>query len=233
MKATLSYILEELIAATRCSGCDSYSELLCAKCLASFEDYDRAKSCPRCAAAFGLIACTECFDANFDFDEVLSLGDLEGVLRRSILMWKDRNEQRLAAVFGRMLAQRIRLIWGDWADQITYVPSTKAAFRRRGFSQSADLAARVAQLLGMKEEILVLKGELRDLRGLSKSERKQETERAYRLKEGVHIGERVLIIDDVLTTGATLNTLTRLLKEAGAGEVRVAVLARTTRSSIS
>lgn len=222
--------LQEILAPTRCCGCDCYGALMCASCQQRIQSYDRSQSCLNCGAAFGRIACTECFDTRFEFDQVLILGNFESVIRRAILLWKDRNEQRLGALFGNMLGQAIRLEWGDWADQLVYVPSTKASLKRRGFSQSRQLVAAVSTAVGLTPADIFVKDVNQDLRGLAKSQRLKLMSKGFHLSEKAEVKSRVLIIDDVLTTGSTLNSLSLLAKKAGAQEVRVAVIARTVKS---
>lgn len=230
IEAALDYC-EEVIAPTRCACCDSYGQLLCDDCLRKLNSYERMNACKLCGAALGAVSCTECFGQEFLFDDLLLMGNLEGGLARAIRNWKDRNEQRLGRVFGQRLGQVIRLFWGDWAEQIVFIPSTRSAYKKRGFSQSLALAQACAQSIGLKLDNPLIKHEAQDLRGLGRAEREKESKGLYSLKEDASILSRILIVDDVLTTGSTLNAVCSLLKNAGAEEVRVALIARTIKQN--
>lgn len=221
--------LQEILAPTRCCGCDCYGVLLCDDCQSRLQRYDRSQSCLNCGAAFGKFACTECFGITYEFDRVLVLGNYESVVRRAILLWKDHNEQRIGTYFGKILGQTIRCEWGDWADQLVCVPSTKESLRKRGFNQSRQLVEAVSTAIGLMPSEVFVKEAKQDLRGLSKDKRRKIMTEGFRLLDNAQVKRRVLIVDDVLTTGSTLNALSILVKRAGAQEVRVAVIARTCR----
>jgi predicted amidophosphoribosyltransferase len=218
----------ELIAPTRCAGCERQGVLLCPSCLESFQDhYVSWQSCPRCAGPFGALSCTECWEVNYSFSAALALGILDGALARSIVLYKDANERRLASTFGGLLAQEIQCNWGQWADVVCWVPSTKTALRRRGFDHAELLAKSVATSLNLPARPLLLRSKHRsqhDQRGLSRAQRKS-------VALQLHCTQRVpsckvLLIDDVFTTGATAEAASTALLSAGAQELRVAVLGR-------
>ena len=115
---------------------------------------------------------------------------------------------------------------------ITYVPMRKNSERQRGFNQSALIARKLGQLLHLVEQPLLEK--IKDNRsqvGLGPKEREENVKGVFHLvKHSVlHQVERVLLVDDVYTTGATAQECVRVLKKAGVKNVGVFTLARKLR----
>jgi ComF family protein len=124
----------------------------------------------------------------------------------------------------------------DEADVIVPVPLHYARLASRGFNQSAWLAEALSQWTGVPVSIDALKRTRRTPTqgGLSARARRRNVAGAFELRpsRAGHVeGKRVLLIDDVLTTGATLSACTRALKRAGARHVDVLVLARVVRET--
>lgn len=223
----LKEILLETLAPTRCCGCDAYGPLMCDKCLQSIHEYDFTRACKECGSEHGAIICTECFGHETLISKIYVLSELKGPLGRGVRIRKDQNEQRLSAYFAYLLGTTLRLRLGIWAEQLCYVPATKEALKRRGFNHCLDLAKALGATIGLEPQELVTKKEHIDLRRLSRSARKQVSKNAYAIKCDVKLKSRVLLVDDVLTTGATLESIAEVLLKAGVKEVRACVIART------
>lgn len=143
---------------------------------------------------------------------------------------KYRDERVLARVFGTLLAREAR---GDFAsahplpDCLLAVPS-RAARRERGFDHAAALAHWCARELALPDRS-ALAARIVDtgaLAGLSRAARQDRVRGAFRV-DGAVYGQRVAIVDDVLTSGATATELARELYDTGAASVELWVLART------
>ncbi len=214
----------ELLAPTRCAGCDLPGGLLCAECRAALPEIDADHACPSCGAPYGAMVCTECWSTEFAFSAALSLGELDGALARAIVLHKDAGERRLGALLGGMLATAVAKRWAGWADAVCWIPATSAAIARRGFDHSAALAEPVAVTLSAPRRPLLLRSRARDQRRLGRIERIASSRGTFTVAEKAP--RRVLVVDDVLTTGATLDAAAQALLLAGAHEVRVAVVAR-------
>jgi predicted amidophosphoribosyltransferase len=122
-------------------------------------------------------------------------------------------------------------------DVVTWIPPTKRAIQRRGYDHAGILAQRVALQLGAPSCQFLARRNMRDLRSLSRSQRLKEAQDSYRWsheqeRKGSYqehpdfSGKSILIVDDVLTTGATLNGAAQMFLDAGATSVIGAVLAR-------
>lgn len=221
--------LAELVAPTRCCGCELPGALFCSDCeqnaVASLAS---STACPSCAAPFGLLVCTECWQMEFAFEAAVALGELDGPLARAVVLHKDASERRVGARFGQLLANRIQECWREWVpnvEAVTWVPPSREALARRGFDHGAGIALPLAATLGIPARALLSRsGSGRDQRRLGRRERALNSRAAFSAVEWVP--RTVLLVDDVFTTGATADGAAAALLGAGAESVRVAVLAR-------
>jgi len=173
--------------------------------------------------------CALCRRGLHGFDAAYSFGFYEGELRELIHLFKYERVQPLARPLGRLLSQALPR---DRAfDVIVPMPLHWRKRWQRGFNQSELLA----RDLGRRTNIRV-KNALRRVRftvaqaGLTNAKRRLNVSGAFRpRKKGALAGLRVLLIDDVMTTGATAASCARALKMAGAREVTLLTLARADR----
>lgn len=216
--------LLELIAPTRCAGCDLPGQVLCAGCRSLAVRYLPSQSCPRCGAPFGAMLCTECHARVFAFEAALAVGELGAPLARAVVLYKDGGERRLAAVLGELVGCAVEGAWGAWPDCVSFIPATRKARSRRGFDHAEEIAIHVAKILGVPARPLLAREAAEDQRRLSREQRALNAGRGFSA-----VGkppDRVLLVDDVFTTGATLDAAAGALLDAGAASVRVAVVAR-------
>ena len=225
-RARLVRALLEAIAPTRCAGCERYGELWCDRCASELaEHYDPALACPRCGAPFGALLCTECVHLEWSIEHTVALGPLEGQLARAVVLHKDHNEQRLGPLLGAMLGTRVTLRWTGWQpDVVTWVPPSASALKRRGFDHGFSIADGVGASVGCRTLPLLARNGDTDLRSLGKGARRDATRSTYGATG--HISGSILLVDDVLTSGSTAAECTVALLNAGATEVRLAVVAR-------
>ena len=141
-----------------------------------------------------------------------------------VRVFKDQGEQRLASAMAVMM---LRAVPPDWVfDAIAHVPATKAAYRRRGF----DHAELIARSLSDRTGIMLVDGlarpRTRDQRKLTGAQRVANLAGSFEARPDVCGELRILLVDDVYTTGATLCAATDALLAAGAREVRCLTFAR-------
>ncbi len=151
----------------------------------------------------------------------------EGDVRRSIHRYKFSGARHYAAPYGRLMAMRIQRDLPN-ADIITWVPISGRRLRKRGYDQVQLLARAVSAELGIPAEPCLEK--IRDNRANSglktPAERRANVLGVYRAVEQAHLrGKRVLLLDDIVTTGATASECARVLLTAGAEEVIFAAVA--------
>jgi predicted amidophosphoribosyltransferase len=217
--------LLELLCPTRCAGCDLPGTLLCGECEESLPRVERDTACPRCGAPFGALVCTECWNSTWSFEASIALGSLEPPLSRAVVLHKDASERRLAPVLGGMLAEVVARAWPEWSRHVTFVPATAKAVRRRGFDHAEGIASAVAAALEAPLLPALARASVLDQRDLGRAARAANAAGSFAAVAPV--SGRVLLVDDVMTTGATLDAAAAVLLAAGADAVRCAVLARS------
>ena len=152
----------------------------------------------------------------------------EGYVRKSLLRFKFHNARSYASAYGRFLAMKLLQEQPDGFDCITWVPVSRLRKFRRGYDQVELLAKAVGQELGMEPVPLLKK--VRNNRQQSRitgsAERRANVLGVYRITDPEAVrGKRIVLLDDILTTGATAGECARVLLTAGAKEVHCAVIA--------
>lgn len=152
----------------------------------------------------------------------------QGAVRDGVIALKFHGKLARAKPFGVLVAQCIRDHYPQDFDLISWPPLSAKRLRKRGFDQAGLLAKEVAKSRGRKAVKLFEKEDRPAQSGLTgPAERRANILGAYRLLEPKAVaGKRVLLIDDVVTTGATLAECARVLRTAGAASVCAATLAK-------
>ena len=159
---------------------------------------------------------------------VLALGAYRGELRRAVHQMKFRNARWIAARFGRNLAHATAAHSGAWRpDVVTWAPTTSKRVRLRGVDQSAIIAANLARVLRVRRMRLLRRLDDNTQTGASRETRRRGPR--YVVRSNAVRDRRILLVDDVMTTGTTLARARDALLAEGALEVRCAVIARVTR----
>lgn len=217
--------LAEVVSPVRCAGCGVPGDALCATCTAAARLIPATEACPRCGARVLGRECRECAGRDFAFAAAVCAGALEPPISGLVTLYKDSAERRYAASLGRLVAGACSR-WRGWPEVVCAVPPSRTAVARRGFDHTRALATHVARELGVPHTALLTAARREDQRGLGRDARFANMAGAFTVQPGVVVPECVLVIDDVLTTGATLDGAARALLAAGAREVRVAAVAR-------
>lgn len=235
-------IRESLLAAVdlvwprRCLHCDGQSPsdiCLCEACREAFTG-DAYNACPRCTSTIGPHAdasdgCLQCKTSRFHFASAQRLGVYGEQLRDAILAMKHRGGETLAEVMGAVWAEaRREQLMKSQPQAVIAVPLHWRKRFARGFNQAELIARGLASGLG----IPFIPRAIRRVKptppqtGVTPTERRENMKGAFRASR-VHPlkGLRVLLIDDVLTTGATADAASVAILAGGAAQVDVAVLA--------
>jgi ComF family protein len=217
---SIGHALAQAALAAQCPACGRPAgHQKAGVCLACWDEVD-ADRFPAAPAAAGLEA----------VHPVVAVGPYRGRLRRVVRCFKFSGLPGLARPLGERLAAALD---GRSADVVVPVPLHWSRRWRRGYNQADLLARVVGRSIGCPGEPGALRRVRRTApqRGATRDERARNVRGAFAAKDARLEGARVLLVDDVVTTGATLTECARMLEEAGAIEVRAAAVARTmTRS---
>ena len=227
-KRTFRFVawLSETIAPAECKCMNCGREVFdglgfCPDCKQSVE-YNNGKTCKRCGVGIDGDEdyCGNCAFDKMYFERAYSVFDYEGAVRDAILRFKFNNCGNFARIFAKYLAFAVKQYEIDF-DLVAYTPMTKKGQRKRGYNQSELLAEYFCAILGCEEKCIEGIAKIKETKPqemLRKAERKTNLLDAYRCIGDV-AGKRVLVIDDIKTTGATLNECAKVLKRAGAASV--------------
>lgn len=192
--------------------------------------------CPRCAARLptasgAVLDCRHCPARRLRFDRAVALGPYEGRLRELLLRMKTDGNDLLARVLAGIAWQRLSSeLSALEVDVVAAIPMHPWRRLQRGASPLQAVAKSLAAKLRVPAapEMLRLRRNVPMQLGLSQASRFRNVHRQMHLAKGYYLEDaRVLVVDDILTTGATCSEAARALKKAGAGEVAVFALART------
>lgn len=218
-------------------------------CRACFEALARPLPeplCTRCgrpvdavAAGGGLLPfeCRLCRSGVYGFDLARSFGAYTRLLSRAVILLKYEKVVPLGPWFARLLAGVIQRQPQDFgADVVVPVPLDQGRLRERGYNQAELIARPLAQLLGIpfRSYLLVRNRPRPNQLRLTRRERWETVRGAYATHQTAQVDNlRVLLVDDVFTTGATLDSCSRVLKAAGAARVVGVTVARAlSRSTV-
>lgn len=202
------------------------AELLCDACAAELPGAPEP-ACPRCAlASSGGSLCGRCLARAPHYDATVSALAYDFPADALIHALKFRGELALAEPLGRRLARRLAVAGS--VDFLVPVPLSAARLRSRGYNQAAEIGRAVARLAGvpLRPRMCERVNDTPPQSELPWAERERNVRGAFRCMGEVR-GARVAVVDDVMTTGATLDALARTLKAAGASYVLNVVVART------
>ncbi len=217
----------DLLLPPRCVVCDRTGSWLCSTCVEQME-LVRPPLCPLCGMSTSRPQrCPSCLDRPLRIDGIRAVGYLEGALRTAIHRFKYSNLRPLAAPLGRLASDyltRHRLP----VDTVVPVPLHSRRLRERGYNQAALLAGEIGRATKMTvvEDVLQRVRSTTPQVGLNAAQRRENVRGAFRCANASLKNRRVLLVDDVCTTGATMESCSMALREAGVSVVWGLALAR-------
>jgi len=218
----------DMLFPPRCVGCGSFETFLCHRC----EEGLPAATPPRCAVCWrpyrGSGPCPKCQQQRPAFTGLRSPYVFQDTVRELVHALKYDHQSALALPAASLLS-RYLMRENLTADILMPVPLYPRRERARGYNQSALLARGLGRLVGLPVEERALTRERNtpsQAERASAGERRLNVEGAFRYRGADLRGRRVLLIDDVATTGATLDACARVLRLSGAASVWALTLAR-------
>ena len=220
--------LLDILLPPRCALCASPQEPLCRDCLAGLP-YLTGPSCARCGrpTALPVGECRECGGRRLEFQRAAAAMAYEGGGRELVRHLKSGRRRALAGPAGATIAT---LLGGGGSEVVCWVPGDWWRTIQRGCHPAELLAREVARTWGLPAVDLLEPARLRrPQRGLDTAARRRNVRGAFRARRQAEVPARVALIDDVYTTGATLDACARALRDAGAAVVECFTLARAVR----
>jgi ComF family protein len=207
---------------------------LCRSCLDNLERNLRERDpCPRCGLNRSRRTCTCDLVWDHAFERVVSLFDFDDTVRGLAHQIKYRGRSRLAYDIGLTYGRSIHSGFFDGVDGLLPVPLHRMRRLRRGYNQAEAFARGVVagrpERLRNLDGVLVRKKNTKTQTALDRETRQKNLSGAFAVRAdraAAIAGARVVLVDDVVTTGATTGECTRELLEAGARSVRVLSMAR-------
>ncbi|MDU4933838.1 MAG: ComF family protein [Peptostreptococcaceae bacterium] len=173
-----------------------------------------------------LCGCSYCFNKSFYFDKAISCIEYSDISKSMILGFKYKNKTYMAKYISNIMKEKLDLENIKF-DYITFVPLHKKRMRKRGFNQSEKIAKELGKMIDIPIlDCIYRKSNTNRLYNLNRKERKIELKNAFLVKENINYanGKNILLIDDIFTTGSTVNEISKLLKLNNVNKIFVMTL---------
>lgn len=210
---------------------DHSAQSFCHDCSANISPLE-ATHCSLCAQPFpdstSTHLCGICLKRPPSFSIVHAAGSYQGTIKNAVQRLKYRNQVTLARPLGQLIGNVVKAAGDEFIpDYIVPVPLHPDRLRRRGYNQALELARPIARLLGVPVNTSLLQRirKTPQQQGLSAIERRSNLHNAFDLTM-TPSAERILLVDDVMTTGETVRECCRTLLTGDIMEVQVAVVGR-------
>ena len=218
-------MLLDLLFPRRCVVCAVPGTTLCARCTTSLPRIS-GPLCARCGApvAWPVQRCRECSGRRLAFASARAGVEYDRAVRTLVSAWKEHGLRRLASVAAAVVEE---VVPPPSAHLITFVPPDGDRSLKRGHHPPERLAGELGRRWGMPVEGLLGRTRpLRPQRGLPRTQRHRNVHGAFRSRA---IRGRILLVDDVYTTGSTVAAAASALRASGATRVDVVTFARAVR----
>lgn len=209
-----------IVAPHHCYNCQKTGPVLCDSCKYDIVEED-IRVCIVCGRVDPSGICSSC---KTFYEKAWQIGEREGLLSRLVDDYKFERVKSFGSIAADMLDQRIDQLPASTI--VVPVPTISAHIRQRGYDHTALVAKAFAQARSLSYSPVLVRKEMSHQRGAGRNARFQRASKAFRVNGKLDASTPYLIIDDVLTTGATLQFAAKALRETGAEHVWVAIIAR-------
>lgn len=201
-------------------------EIFCEECSTLFPVLS-GNVCPKCGRfCIGNGSCYICKTTQHSFDRAFSAFDYNGMIAKHILNMKMYGKAYLAKPLAQYLAY-VYMANNIEADLVTFVPMTQTAIKERGYNQSELLAKEFSHLTGLPLfDGVIKKKETLFQKRLSAEDRRKNMKGVFAVKGDVK-GKKIILIDDVMTTCATVDSVAKALKLKNSSKIYAITIAST------
>jgi ComF family protein len=217
--------LLDVLLPRRCLVCGDAADELCERCLAALPRLP-PPFCERCGAPTGwpVRRCGECAGRRLAFSSARAAVAYDPVVRALVAGWKEHGRRRVATVAAGVVAAAVHR---PAVDALVPVPADAERRARRGHSPAARLAAQLGASWELPVRDVLVRRPGQRQRGLALADRRRNVRAAFRAVASAP--PRVVLVDDVYTSGSTAAAAASALRRAGASRVEVVTFARAVR----
>lgn len=219
----------QIFCPARCIFCGNYGEEICTQCWNKVYWFSNAHCCDICGAPMQYkldCVCKNCTIKRPIFDKAISIFEYTEFSKFPILRLKNNDATYLVDIFARLITRSLKsIVTGN--EIIIPIPLHRKKLMKRRYNQSALLAKKIAKLLNMKYRPLLLEKITNTLpqEGLNRDARLRNVVGSFNIHKRID-NVSIILIDDVMTTGATADECSKILKQNGAKRVTVATIAK-------
>ncbi len=210
-----------------CKGCGKQENSLCKSCYFNIIEniYDKCVICeipqpPNIISKNGNL-CADCCRLN-DFSRIFLVHERKGALLRLLDDYKYNSERATSAILAKMLDCALPAF--DQKTTVSYITTSSPHIRERGFDHMKIVAEKFAKIRGLKCEKLLFRESSDSQHDKNARERKLLADKMFSVRPNPPA--KILLLDDIWTTGATMSAATKLLLDAGAEEVSLGIVAK-------
>ena len=219
-------LMLDLLYPRRCPVCGEPSPVgldVCPECEEKLP-YVKEPLCRKCGKPVDemQVFCTDCMEHPHEFAEGRGVFIYDDVMRESITYFKYIGRKEYGQGLGKRMAEYAEPYIRNWQpERIVPVPVHESRKRARGYNQAEVLARAVAAYYGIPcaLDAIIRTGKTAAMKNLSAGERRKNLLRAFSPGPGIEAFPSVLLVDDIYTTGATLDACAAVLRDAGTREV--------------
>jgi len=222
-KRNLEERILDLLYPRHCPVCDGILPADCFVCPACERKlpYIRTRRCAKCGKPVEEEdeLCEDCRKTEHLFDEGMGIFLYDETMKKTMAAFKFKGRAEYGDSLGFLMADNSRDKLALWKpDLLVPVPIHKEKLRTRGYNQAEKLACSVSRTTGIpvKRNAVVRTGRTRAMKNLGAEERQENLEEAFRQGTDSVRGRRILIIDDIYTTGSTVDAVSKVLRSGGA-----------------
>ncbi len=217
---------EDLLWPRRCPYCHEaapFGKEICPECAGRLPVI-RGARCGKCGKpveSFETL-CDDCRKTEHVYTEGIGIFRYDEAMRESMAQLKFKGRREYGRTLGHLAGRAAALRIAKWKpDALVPVPMHPGKMKTRGYNQASEIAGGVSDVTGIKvrEDLLLRVRETKAMKELSPAERRDNLRNAFRAGSGSASGMRILLVDDIYTTGATVDAASGVLLHAGAEQI--------------